>query len=92
MEGLKTEFRSLRQQVFQQSDGDCTPDAFSNPGIMQDMRERSAIELSSESNCFMYRDVRDEWDSMVMDKEQYFSKCQLQVINCWKKVGMSFAI
>ncbi|XP_033008168.1 uncharacterized protein LOC117048455 isoform X1 [Lacerta agilis] len=50
MEGLKTEFRSLRQQVFQQSDGDCTPDPFSNPGIMQDMRESKKI-LWQEYKC-----------------------------------------
>ncbi|XP_053103265.1 uncharacterized protein LOC128323702 isoform X3 [Hemicordylus capensis] len=39
MEVLKSELRGLRQQTFQQSDGDCTPDLYSSPGIMQDILE-----------------------------------------------------
>ncbi|XP_062995784.1 uncharacterized protein LOC134407772 [Elgaria multicarinata webbii] len=50
MEGLKSELRSLHQQVFQQSDGDCTPDLFSSPGIKQDMLESKKV-LWQEYEC-----------------------------------------
>nr|XP_020638964.1 uncharacterized protein LOC110073757 isoform X1 [Pogona vitticeps] len=43
MEGLKSELRSLRQHVFQQSNGDCPPDLFSSPGIMQEMLESKKV-------------------------------------------------
>ncbi|XP_053246964.1 uncharacterized protein LOC128415123 [Podarcis raffonei] len=66
MEGLKTEFRSLRQQVFQQSDGDCTPDPFSNPGIMQDMRESKKI-LWQEYKC-----IRREMEHLKHKLGKYY--------------------
>ncbi|XP_061488780.1 uncharacterized protein LOC133387622 isoform X2 [Rhineura floridana] len=50
MEGLKSELLSLRQQVFQQSDGDCTPDPLSSPGVMQDMLESKKV-LWQEYKC-----------------------------------------
>ncbi|XP_044297981.1 uncharacterized protein LOC123029265 isoform X2 [Varanus komodoensis] len=50
MEGLKSELHSFRPHVFQQSDGDCTPDLFSSPGIMQDMLESKKI-LWQEYEC-----------------------------------------
>ncbi|XP_070601093.1 intermediate filament protein ifp-1-like [Erythrolamprus reginae] len=43
MEELKNELCSLRQHVLHQSDGDCTPDLFSCPGVMQDMLESKKI-------------------------------------------------
>uniref|UniRef100_A0ACB8F4N6 Uncharacterized protein n=1 Tax=Sphaerodactylus townsendi TaxID=933632 RepID=A0ACB8F4N6_9SAUR len=39
MEGLRSELRNLQQQMFQQSDGDCIPDLYSVPGIVQEMLE-----------------------------------------------------
>nr|XP_056701310.1 uncharacterized protein LOC130473748 [Euleptes europaea] len=43
MEGLKSELHNLQQQVFQQSDGDCTPDLYSVPGIAQEMLESKKV-------------------------------------------------
>ncbi|XP_013921783.1 PREDICTED: uncharacterized protein LOC106548836 [Thamnophis sirtalis] len=50
MEGLKNELCSLRQHVLHQSDGDCTPDLFSCPGVMQDKLESKKI-LWQEYEC-----------------------------------------
>ncbi|KAM3840537.1 uncharacterized protein M6D78_006869 isoform 2-T2 [Vipera latastei] len=50
MKGMKSEFRGLQQQVLHQSDGDCTPDLFSRPGVMQDMLESKKI-LWQEYEC-----------------------------------------
>uniref|UniRef100_T1E621 Uncharacterized protein n=1 Tax=Crotalus horridus TaxID=35024 RepID=T1E621_CROHD len=50
MKGMKSEFRSVQQQVLHQSDGDCTPDPFSCSGVMQDMLESKKI-LWQEYEC-----------------------------------------
>uniref|UniRef100_A0A1W7RG60 Uncharacterized protein n=1 Tax=Agkistrodon contortrix contortrix TaxID=8713 RepID=A0A1W7RG60_AGKCO len=50
MKGMKSEFCSVQQQVLHQSDGDCTPDPFSCPGVMQDMLESKKI-LWQEYEC-----------------------------------------
>ncbi|KAL8178789.1 UNVERIFIED_CONTAM: hypothetical protein K2H54_056521 [Gekko kuhli] len=42
-EGLKSEVHSLRQQMFQQSDGDCIPDLYSSPGLVQETLESKKV-------------------------------------------------
>lgn len=58
MEGLKSELRILRQQMFQQSDGDCPPDLCSSPGIVQDMLE------SKKALWQEYKTIRREIDQL----------------------------
>uniref|UniRef100_A0A8D0GF39 Uncharacterized protein n=1 Tax=Sphenodon punctatus TaxID=8508 RepID=A0A8D0GF39_SPHPU len=49
-EGLKGDLRNLRQQVFHQPDGDCTPDLPPGPSIMQEMQESKKL-LWREYEC-----------------------------------------
>ncbi|XP_042318779.1 uncharacterized protein LOC121928323 isoform X2 [Sceloporus undulatus] len=72
MEGLKSELRSLRQQVFQQSDGDCTPDPFSTTGIMQDMLESKKV-LWQEYECIR-REVEQLKHKLDQQEEDLFSQ------------------
>ncbi|XP_066482054.1 coiled-coil domain-containing protein 159-like isoform X2 [Tiliqua scincoides] len=72
MEGLKSELRSLRQQVFQQSDGDCTPDLCSSPGIMQDMLE-SKKALWQEYKCIR-REIEQLKHKLDRQEEDLFNQ------------------
>ncbi|KAH0618677.1 hypothetical protein JD844_018086 [Phrynosoma platyrhinos] len=72
MEGLKSEIRSLRQQVFQQSDGDCTPDPFSTTGIMQDMLESKKV-LWQEYECIR-REVEQLKHKLDRQEEDLFNQ------------------
>ncbi|XP_025019777.1 uncharacterized protein LOC103063151 isoform X1 [Python bivittatus] len=72
MEGLKSELRSLRQQVLQQSDGDCTPDLFSCPGIMQDMLESKKV-LWQEYECIR-REIEQLKHKLDRQEEDLFSQ------------------
>ncbi|KAJ6659542.1 hypothetical protein lerEdw1_018777 [Lerista edwardsae] len=64
MEGLKSELRILRQQMFQQSDGDCPPDLCSSPGIVQDMLE------SKKALWQEYKSIRREIDQLKHKLDQ----------------------
>ncbi|XP_030428771.1 spindle pole body component 110-like isoform X1 [Gopherus evgoodei] len=50
MEGLKSELRNLRQQVFHQPDGDCTPDLYPSSSVMQEVHESKKL-LWREYEC-----------------------------------------
>nr|XP_042700978.1 golgin subfamily A member 6-like protein 7 isoform X3 [Chrysemys picta bellii] len=50
MEGLKSELRNLRQQVFHQPDGDCTPDVYPSSSVMQEVHESKKL-LWREYEC-----------------------------------------
>ncbi|XP_032660448.1 uncharacterized protein LOC116838957 isoform X2 [Chelonoidis abingdonii] len=50
MEGLKSELRNLRQQVFHQPDGDCTPDLYPRSSVMQEVHESKKL-LWQEYEC-----------------------------------------
>ncbi|XP_074987986.1 uncharacterized protein LOC125641531 isoform X3 [Caretta caretta] len=58
MEGLKSELRNLRQQVFHQPDGDCTPDPYPSSSVMQEVHESKKL-LWREYEC-----VRREVDQL----------------------------
>lgn len=61
MEGLKSELHNLQQQMFQQSDGDCIPDLYSSPGIVQEMLERLAFGLLNKHNLTLSAvNIREE--------------------------------
>uniref|UniRef100_A0A8C8SP10 Uncharacterized protein n=1 Tax=Pelusios castaneus TaxID=367368 RepID=A0A8C8SP10_9SAUR len=50
MEGLKSELRNLRQQVFHQPDGDCTPNLYPSSSVIQEMHESKKV-LWQEYEC-----------------------------------------
>nr|XP_060629379.1 uncharacterized protein LOC132773850 isoform X1 [Anolis sagrei ordinatus] len=72
MEGLKSELRSLRQQVFQQPDGDCTPDPFFTTGIMHDMLESKKV-LWQEYECIR-REVEQLKHKLDRQEEDLFNQ------------------
>uniref|UniRef100_A0A8D0DYJ9 Uncharacterized protein n=1 Tax=Salvator merianae TaxID=96440 RepID=A0A8D0DYJ9_SALMN len=72
MEGLKSELRSLRQQMFLQSDGDCTPDPFSSLGIMQDMLESKKV-MWQEYEC-LKREIEQLKRKLDRQEENLFNQ------------------
>ncbi|KAJ7332806.1 hypothetical protein JRQ81_014986 [Phrynocephalus forsythii] len=72
MEGLKSELRSLRQHVFQRSDGDGPPDLFSSPGIVQDMLESKKV-LWQEYECIR-REVEQLKHKLDQQGEDLFNQ------------------
>ncbi|XP_025062440.1 protein Spindly-like isoform X5 [Alligator sinensis] len=50
IEGLKSEFHNLQQQMFHQPDGDCTPDVYPSSSILQEMHESKKL-LWQEYEC-----------------------------------------
>lgn len=74
MEGLKSELCNFQQQMFQQSDGDCTPDLYSSPGIVQEMLERLAFGLSNKSYLTLLTvNIRKEQGYLMVDREYCFA-------------------
>ncbi|XP_077190060.1 uncharacterized protein LOC143835771 isoform X2 [Paroedura picta] len=79
MEGLKSELRNLRQQMFQQSDGDCTPDLYPSPVIVQEMLESKKI---------LWR----EYESIRREMEQLKQKLDRQEEDLFSQVSATHEI
>ncbi|XP_067423872.1 uncharacterized protein [Emydura macquarii macquarii] len=72
MEGLKSELRNLRQQVFHQPDGDCTPDLGSSSSVTQEMHESKKL-LWQEYEC-VRREVEQLKHKLNRQEEDLFNQ------------------
>ncbi|XP_006117378.2 uncharacterized protein LOC102453128 isoform X1 [Pelodiscus sinensis] len=72
MEGMKSELRNLRQQVFHQPDGDCTPDLYPSTSVMQEMHERKRL-LWREYEC-VRREVEQLKHKLNQQGEDLFNQ------------------
>ncbi|XP_054837978.1 uncharacterized protein LOC129331442 [Eublepharis macularius] len=79
MEGLKSELHNLRHQVFQQSDGDCPPDLYSSPGVVQEMLESKKV---------LWR----EYESIRREMEQLKQKLDQQEEDLFNQVSATHEI